>query len=79
MHKISDVVADGFSPIELHAKNLFSPQAVSVCGSYPPGSSWQGYGTDMIFAECAGAGSAKVAGTREGEHDVYRVRHLSRP
>ena len=26
--KISDVVADGFLPIELHAKNLFSPQAV---------------------------------------------------
>ena len=26
--KINDVVADGFLPIELHAKNLFSPQAV---------------------------------------------------
>src|SRR6185503_10274905 len=26
--KISDVVANGFLPIELHAKNLFSPQAV---------------------------------------------------
>jgi hypothetical protein len=26
--KISDVVADGFLPIELHAEDLFSPQAV---------------------------------------------------
>lgn len=43
----------------------------SVCQSYPPGSSWQGYGTDMIFAECASAASNEVAGTREGEHDVY--------
>jgi hypothetical protein len=25
----------------------------------------------MIFAECAGAASNEVAGTREGEHDVY--------
>ena len=26
--KISDVVADGFLPIELHAKNLLSPQVI---------------------------------------------------
>jgi hypothetical protein len=42
-----------------------------VCGSYPPGSSWQGHGSDMIFAECASADPNRVAGTREGEHDVY--------
>jgi len=43
----------------------------SVCRSYPPGSSWQGQGSDMVFAECARAASGEVAGTREGEHDVY--------
>ena len=31
--KISDGVADGFLPIELHAKNLFSPQVVPRCSS----------------------------------------------
>lgn len=43
----------------------------SVCRSYPPGSSWQGQGSDMVFAECTRAASGEVAGTREGEHDVY--------
>ena len=43
----------------------------SVCGNYPPGSSWRGYGIDIIFAECVSAAPDEVAGTREGEHDVY--------
>jgi hypothetical protein len=43
----------------------------SVCRTYPPGSSWQGHGIDLIFAECARAASGEVSGTRKGEHDVY--------
>jgi hypothetical protein len=54
----------------LDGKRDWQPRA-SVCGNYPPGSSWRGHGTDMIFAECANAASNEVAGTREGEHDVY--------
>ena len=54
----------------LDGKRDWRPQR-HVCESYPPGSSWQGNGSDMIFAECTGAGSNEVAGTREGEHDVY--------
>jgi hypothetical protein len=41
------------------------------CGNYPPGSSWRGHGTDEIFAECASAASEEIAGTKQGEHDVY--------
>ena len=42
-----------------------------LCGNYPPGSSWRGYGTDEIFAECTSAVSDEIAGTKQGEHDVY--------
>jgi hypothetical protein len=48
----------------------WQPRA-SWCENYPPGSSWRGYGTDMIFAECASAASDEIAGTKQGEHDVY--------
>jgi len=54
----------------LDGKHDWQPRA-SLCGNYPPGSSWRGYGTDMIFAECASAASNEVAGTKEGEHEVY--------
>jgi hypothetical protein len=43
----------------------------SWCGNYPRGSSWRGYGTDEIFAECTSAASDEIAGTKQGEHDVY--------
>lgn len=54
----------------LDGKRDWQPRA-SLCGNYPPGSSWRGHGSDIIFAECASAASNEVAGTKEGEHDVY--------
>jgi hypothetical protein len=54
----------------LDGRRDWQPRA-SWCENYPPGSSWRGYGTDMIFAECAGAASDEIAGTKQGEHDVY--------
>lgn len=48
----------------------WQPRA-SWCGNYPPGSSWRGHGTDEIFAECDSAASEEIAGTKQGEHDVY--------
>jgi hypothetical protein len=42
-----------------------------LCGNYPPGSSWRGYGSDIIFAECTSAAAKEIAGTKEGEHEVY--------
>lgn len=53
----------------LDGKGDWQPRS-SLCGNYPPGSSWRGYGTDIIFAECATA-IPDSAGTREGDHDVY--------
>jgi hypothetical protein len=54
----------------LNGKRDWQPRA-HLCGNYPPGSSWRGYGTDIIFAECASAAAKEIAGTREGEHEVY--------
>ena len=54
----------------LDGKREWKPQA-HLCGDPPPGSSWQGHGRDMIFAECAKATSKEIAGTTEGEHDMY--------
>ena len=54
----------------LDGKREWRPKA-HVCGDPPPGSSWRGHGRDLIFAECAKATSKEIAGTTEGEHDVY--------
>lgn len=54
----------------LNGSSDWRPRA-SWCGNYPPGSSWRGYGTDIIFAECTTAASKETAGTKQGEHNVY--------
>ena len=54
----------------LDGKGDWQPRS-HLCGNYPPGSSWRGYGTDIIFAECATVTPNEVAGTKEGEHGVY--------
>src|SRR5439155_8775941 len=53
----------------VNGKRDWHPRA-HLCGDYPPGSSWEGHGTDVIFAEC-GVGNSKHAGLGEGAHDVY--------
>jgi hypothetical protein len=53
----------------VNGKRDWHPRA-HLCGDYPPGSSWQGHGTDVIFAECD-VGNSKHAGLSEGAHDVY--------
>ena len=54
----------------LDGRRDWQPQE-SWCGGYHPGRSWRGYGVDEIFAECRTTASAEIAGTSEGEHDVY--------